>query len=561
MTRLRLCERCGKNPIAYGGRRTCYECVPRRRKKPLLCKRCGSATDYFTAGLCRRCHRQAPAMTQCRDCLAWGITRWHGGVCQACRGWNARFPTPAPCPACRRIVPINARGYCRLCCRQANLVRSPHRAIDVVDANRHGQQLFLADLFRQKRPEPAAPPRPTGWPGAYPVRHRQLTLFDLDRDYTAVRPADLAVPLPELAGAIDNVLTDHASRYGWGTGLQSNTRNAIRMLLATQDTPGAPVKASAVAAVSTSRSLDNLKSVLEILAAAGMLDDDRPPTLDAFVERKIAALPEPMATEVRTWFHVIRDGSTTPPRTRPRDPGTIRLRIAHITPVLHAWAGENGYWSLREVSRDDVTDRLPAEAHQYRQTLTALRALFRFLKARRMVFTNPTIRLRAPQARSHPLPIDLAPVRAALHSTKPARAALAALVAFHALRPKDIRALLLTDLRDGRLHIDSRTILLAGPVRTKMSSWLEERHRCWPNTVNPHLFINLHTGVRTTQVDPTWITNTIGFSAQAIREDRILHEAISSGDVRRLCDLFGLTIGGAERYTHSPGTTNRYSGS
>lgn len=38
-------------------------------------------------------------------------------------------------------------------------------------------------------------------------------------------------------------------------------------------------------------------------------------------------------------------------------------------------------------------------------------------------------------------------------------------------------------------------------------------------------------------------------STQAIREDRILDELhATGGDVRRICDLFGLTITGAARY-------------
>ncbi|MYW90493.1 hypothetical protein [Amycolatopsis rubida] len=455
------------------------------------------------------------------------------------------------CPSCQRVVPLNDRGYCRLCCRQAHFVRSPHEAIDVIDANRHGQQLFIADLFRQKRPEPPRRPGRSGWPSQYPVAHRQLALVDLDRDYTTVRPAELMLPRPDLAAAIEDVLTDHARRHGWGKGLESLTRTAIRMLLATQDTPGAPITASTAAAVTTGRKLDNLKSVLEILTTAGMLDDDRQPTLDAYVERLIAGLPEPMTTELREWFGAMRDGSTAPPRSRPRNHATIRARIAHAAPAAHTWAATNGYSSLREVSRDDVIAIMPAGGYRYRQTLTALRALFRFLKARRKVFTNPTLRLRGPQAVNQPLPIDLDPVRDAMHSTKPARAALAALVAFHALRPKDVCALQLTDLRDGRLHLDERTILLADPVRATIAAWLEERGRRWPHTINPYLFINQHTAVRTSQVDPNWISTTIGFSAQAIREDRILHEAITTGDVRRLCDLFGLTVGGAERYTHT----------
>jgi integrase len=564
MTRVRLCARCGVNPIAYVGRHCCYDCVPRQRKNPLLCKRCGSDTDYFTNGLCRRCHRQAPLVTSCRDCLAWGITRTHGGVCQACRSWNKRFPAPQPCPSCQRVVPLNARGYCRLCCRQAHFVRTPHHAIDVIAANRHGQQLFIADLFREKRPKTPAAPRSAAWPSQYPVTYRQLTLVDVDRDYTAARPSELVVPVPDLAAALAEVLADHAHRHGWGKGLQTNTRNAIRMLLATQDTPGAPITASAAAAVTTSRGLDNLKSVLEILTKAGMLDDDRPSTLDNYVERQVARLPEPMANEFREWFRVMRDGSMTPPRSRPRDPATIRARIAGTAHALHAWATNSGYCSLREISRDDVIDVLPSEATRHRQTLTALRALFRFLKGRKLVFTNPTTRLRGPQVGNQPLPIDLTPLRDAILSPKPVRAALAALVAFHALRPKDICALALTDLRDGRLHLDGRTILLADPVRTSLTRWLDERTRRWPNTVNPHLFINLHTAVRTCPADPTWVSATIGVSAQAIREDRILHEAITTGDIRRLCDLFGLTVGGAERYTHTidqSNTTTAHSGS
>jgi hypothetical protein len=47
---------------------------------------------------------------------------------------------------------------------------------------------------------------------------------------------------------------------------------------------------------------------------------------------------------------------------------------------------------------------------------------------------------------------------------------------------------------------------------------------------------------------------TVGMPVRRIREDRILHEANATrGDVRRLCDLFGLSIKGAERYTSNTG--------
>ena len=45
-----------------------------------------------------------------------------------------------------------------------------------------------------------------------------------------------------------------------------------------------------------------------------------------------------------------------------------------------------------------------------------------------------------------------------------------------------------------------------------------------------------------------------GLSPQALREDRILHEChATGGDVRRICDLFGLTVESALRYAATLG--------
>ena len=47
-----------------------------------------------------------------------------------------------------------------------------------------------------------------------------------------------------------------------------------------------------------------------------------------------------------------------------------------------------------------------------------------------------------------------------------------------------------------------------------------------------------------------WLTVGPGLSVAAIREDRILNEAhASGGDMRRLTDLFGLSVNAATRYT------------
>jgi integrase len=135
-----------------------------------------------------------------------------------------------------------------------------------------------------------------------------------------------------------------------------------------------------------------------------------------------------------------------------------------------------------------------------------------------------------------------------------------ALTAFHGLRSHEIRGLHLADLNGTRLHIGGRTILLAAPVRERLTAWLDYRGRRWPTTLNPHLFINTYTAVRTSQVNHRYLTKAIGIAIQKIREDRILNEAhATGGDTRRLCDLFGLSSKAAERYTSAlghPGLTS-----
>ena len=42
-------------------------------------------------------------------------------------------------------------------------------------------------------------------------------------------------------------------------------------------------------------------------------------------------------------------------------------------------------------------------------------------------------------------------------------------MAFHGLRSGQLRKLQLTDIHDGRLHLDQRTIPLAQPVRGRLS--------------------------------------------------------------------------------------------
>ena len=149
------------------------------------------------------------------------------------------------------------------------------------------------------------------------------------------------------------------------------------------------------------------------------------------------------------------------------------------------------------------------------------------------------------------MPVDLAAVREALESTDPARAAIVALVAFHGMRAGQIRVLQLTDVHDGRRHLRDHKIVLAGPARVRLAAWLDYRTRHWPGTANPHLFITMRSALGLNPAGDRWLFLKTGVpgGVQAIREDRILHEAhASGGDIRRICDLFGLWVSAAERY-------------
>ncbi|WP_395108474.1 hypothetical protein [Actinomadura sp. SCN-SB] len=221
---------------------------------------------------------------------------------------------------------------------------------------------------------------------------------------------------------------------------------------------------------------------------------------------------------------------------------------------MEAWAAA-GHTSLREISRADVLAVLPGEGTPRATIGQGLRSIFTVLKGRKVIFTNPISHVRTGRAEERqPLPLDeateLLRLRQALDSTEPARAAMAALVAFHGLRNQQLRELLLADADGVRLRIGDRTVLLADPVRQRLTRWLDHRAARWPATLNAHLFVNAYTAVRIGKVSHFYVIETVGMPPHRIREDRILDEAhATGGDVRRLCDLFGLSIKGAERYT------------
>jgi hypothetical protein len=90
---------------------------------------------------------------------------------------------------------------------------------------------------------------------------------------------------------------------------------------------------------------------------------------------------------------------------------------------------------------------------------------------------------------------------------------------------------------------------LAGPVVVRLQAWLDYRAETWPHSINPHLFVTRKSGPRLTPVGKQFPWTKTKLRPQALREDRILQEIhATDGDIRRICDLFGLSVEAATRY-------------
>lgn len=446
---------------------------------------------------------------------------------------------------CQRETRVAEQGACRLCLEQARMLQEPGRGLDLVSANRHGQQLFFANMAIQRRKTPRLRPEPRD-PEVSRGRSRQEALFALTPDGAVVRQRVLASDAP-LRSYCDAIVREHATKYGWSKRQRNDVTRSLRLLQVLQDSQGGMIRASDVLQLPMYGG--NITSTLEVLAEAGLLIEDRESHVERYFAGKTAQLPDPMKQQLEVWLEVMLNGSTTAPRRRSRDPQTARIHIMGIAPIIEAWAAA-GHQSLAEITAEQVRAALPVSGSRRNWGQYGLTSLFTVLKAKKLIFTNPTRGLRStPVNVSVPLPLDTALIREALNSPQPGLALSVALVAFHALTDNQLRELKLTDIVDGRLNLDGRTIPLADPARVRLTAWLDHRGRTWPNTLNEHLLINQRTAPRLRPIGKGYWQRT-SVRPQALREDRILQEIhTTGGDVRRICDLFGLSVKAATRYT------------
>lgn len=428
---------------------------------------------------------------------------------------------------------------------------------DLTVAATTGHQLFLADILRSPRrtrhPAPAAargPARaliavPASMPS--PVWTQEL-LCDPARDCRYVSSLDP----PRDPGFLDLVLRqaeELAELHSWPPHTLQPVRRRLRMLASCHD-PGEPIKASTVTAL-----VPGLR-VLEVLTAAadGLVVEDRPDSLTVWIDKQFAALPPSMRQELQAWIDVLRQGT---PRRRARPRRTVFKRLANIRPFLLECATR--YHTLRQVTREDVLAWLEGRKHQTHDA-SALRGLFGTLKSQRLVFTNPThrIRMSAPN-RTTPRPLSPESLQRLGEAAEdnPALRAVLALTGVHALGPKQVRDLRLdqVDMANQRLDVNGTHRTLDPFTATAISSYLDYRHARWPHTSNPHLLTTSRTAREQTPVSEHWLATLFrGLPAtpSQLREDRILEEARATGaDPLHLTAMFGLDGKTGLRYAHA----------
>jgi integrase len=489
----------------------------------------------------------------CPSCHSWGVL--YSGVCRGCYDF-ARRHEPGPCGACRRQRPLK-EGCCRNCWLQAALqaAGTARRAPDLGPADFAAvswHQLSFAGVARLNRrprlPRPdqdhalASRPDPR-WEQPELPAPGQSRLFH-SRHWTA---ASVSNPALDHARAIASRLGE---ARGWNPRVQEETRRALAVMLASH-VPGGKIPWSSLEPALRPRDL-SVSRTAEILGLAGLLGDDRVHPMDTWTNSRLATLAPGIAACARSWADALQHGTS---RSLPRSPGTARIYLRSVHPLLEQWSGR--YDHLREVTAGDAAAAITAlRGHQRRRAFTALRSLTRHCKKNGLIFADPAARIRGtPRPETMILPLPAARISTATEAavTPAARLALA-LAAVHALRPDAIRHLALGDIDLGnrRITIAGQSRPLDDLTRRLILQWLGHRREHWPRTSSPYLIINNQAAMTTRPVSENWLTSSfrgLGVTLEQLRVDRQLDEALTAGpDPLHLAAVFGIGDETAIRY-------------
>jgi hypothetical protein len=548
----RPCPSCPAG-VCEVNRTRCYRCLHPGRPVP-ACSCCGS-DDYYVSGYCRACHPRLGIPESCRSCLGWTATRLRG-MCNPCYQFAQRNPA-GTCRGCARTVPVR-HGLCRLCLIQAGCLWGP---VPVPPPGRiRWHQLFFADAIHRPAAEPPRPElAPLPW--ARP-QHAQMRLCDPPRDMSQVRLRDREPADPLFAAYLLSELNRRASLHGW-PAWQRDRMLWIVGRLAAVHAGDEQIKASTVTSAGCAGGY-GARQAMVFLAGLGLLCDDRPDVLGAWIDARLSGVRSGIREEAHAWIDVLRHGG---PHTRPKAEATVRAKISYITAFLGDVSARHA--SLREVTTQEITRWLAGRPAAFYEA-GAIRSLFKTLASRRLIFADPARTLHTGQRlASQPVPLwqTLALTVGTAAGTDPALSMVVALIGIHGMYPKQARELPLdaVDLRQGRLIHGELNRPLDSYTRQAAAGYLAYRRQRWPAATSPYLLVSsmtVHTGQPVTS---TWLHNllrALPVTAQQLRDDRLLEEAAHcGGDAMHLAAMFGIGPQASLRYAKAapgnpaPGTS------
>jgi len=500
---------------------------------------------------------RAARLRSCDHCLTWGMLTER--LCKVCRSFASTHPA-GRCTTCGRDLPVDA-GVCRPCRKQATLIAGPSNktTVNLSVAAVTGHQLrFLVGRLERPRHVRADTPGKETMPPTARARARwiQLLLFDVPRDLSRVS-SQLAPVDAGLAERLQAEAGKLAELRGWSPRTLSLTQRGLRILAAVHG-PGEPVRAGTVRQL-TARNMP-FPHIIDVLAAVGVLEDDRPDTLALWLNEQLTGLPDQIRAELDAWLGVLRNGG---PRRRPRSRRTIVRDVNSIRTFLADAGGR--YSTLRQVTRDDITTWLAGRPGRSRpQDASTLRSLFGTLKAERLTFANPVRGIRVGRRNPSvpvPLPAHLLTATAEAADHDPALRAVVALAGVHALLPGQIRHLRIDQVDLPALRLDPGGLdrpldeFTAAAIR----GYLSFRGSRWPATTSPYLLVTRKTAHTGEPVSRFWMNRLfrdLPVTTEQLRDDRIVEEALAGrADPLHLAAVFGFGPRTGLRYAQAAGTT------
>lgn len=416
-------------------------------------------------------------------------------------------------------------------------------------------QLFFAAMLRNlhHRAGSGEPPPAQCEPWS-PPDAVQLQLFEQTRDLCLADREIVPVAGDRRLVHARRLAQRRGEQRGWTADTSQGVVRAVTIALSGQPDDGNPVRYRDL--MSLARNRLPVERTAEVLHEMGLVLDDRPDTLQTWIDRQLTDVDAQIGAEVRHWTMALQGRL---PRTRRRDPATVRRQVAYLLPALRAWSQR--YDSLREVTHEDIEAAIGdtgVNLENRKRMLTALRSLFALLKRDGRIFRNPTNRVGLPAVRSRlcPEPLTDDQLRAAVSwaGSRPERQILVALAAAQAFRPVQMLKLTLDDVDLGErlLFVDGWPYPLHALTHQALVAYLTYRRERWPDTANPHLLITAQTAVETGPASRGWhkrIMRPLGITLEQLRHDRLLDELRAHGpDPLHFRAVFGCSTSMAIEY-------------